>query len=163
MKKITRWCVGAGVVLALALIALFFVQTPPTAPHSPYQHKDISIHGGMIHVDVADTQALRELGLGGRAGLAPQTGMLFVFPTDGHYAFWMKDMKFAIDIVWIAGDPSTASGQVGTVVGMFTDVAPDTYPKSFAPDGVARYVLELPAGYVAAHGVRVGDTVGLDF
>ena len=67
----------------------------------------------------------------------------------------MKDMKFAIDMVWIASDEA--------VVGMFTNVAPDTYPKSFAPDGVARYVLELPAGYVAAHGVKVEDAVGLDF
>ena len=87
MKRMTRWCVGAGFVLALTFVAFFFVQTPPAVPHSLYQHKDISIHGEMIHVDVADTQALRELGLGGRAGLAPQTGMLFVFPTDGHYAF----------------------------------------------------------------------------
>ena len=145
----------AGIIAILVLIGgalLFLNASSQPGTSSAYVQKEITLNTARIRVDVADTQGLRELGLSGRSGLTADTGMFFVFPTDGHYSFWMKDMKFAIDMVWIASDEA--------VVGMFTNVAPDTYPKSFAPDGVARYVLELPAGYVLAHGVKVGDTVG---
>jgi len=79
--------------------------------------------------------------------------MLFVFPEDGKYAFWMKDMRFSIDILWLSAD--------GRVVYMALNVSPDTYPQVFRPDVPARYVLELPAGYAKAHAVRIGDIVRL--
>ncbi|MDO8575927.1 MAG: DUF192 domain-containing protein, partial [bacterium] len=85
--------------------------------------------------------------------LAADEGMLFVSPEDGGHAFWMKDMLFPIDILWISAD--------GRVVYMAENVSPDTYPQSFRPDAPARYVLELPAGYAGAHGVSVGDVVRL--
>src|SRR3989338_1806519 len=76
--------------------------------------------------------------LSGRSGLAEGEGMLFVFPQDGKYGFWMKDMRFSIDILWL-----NASGMV---VYMAQNVSPDSFPKSFESDVPARYVLELPAG-----------------
>ena len=80
-------------------------------------------------------------------------GMLFVFPSDGIYAFWMKGMLFSIDMLWLAAD--------GTIVYLVQNASPDTYPHSFVPDKTARYVLELPAGFARSHGVGVGDIVRL--
>ena len=77
----------------------------------------------------------------------------FVFPKDGIYAFWMKDMLFSIDILWLSAR--------GSVVYMAQNVSPDTYPQSFQPEMLARYVLELPAGYVKEYNVVVGDIVRL--
>jgi uncharacterized membrane protein (UPF0127 family) len=115
--------------------------------------RTLLLDGQQIHVSVADTDAERQQGLGGRAGLAYDEGMLFIFDTDGRYSFWMKDMLFPIDMLWLGDD--------GTVVYMAQNVSPDTYPQSFTPDTSARYVLELPANYVMHHGVKVGDIVQL--
>jgi uncharacterized membrane protein (UPF0127 family) len=79
-------------------------------------------------------------------------GMLFVYDTEGRYAFWMKDMRYSIDIIWI-----TASH---TVAGLWEHATPESYPRAFAPKTQAQYVLELPADWAAAHEVKIGDTVG---
>lgn len=77
--------------------------------------------------------------------------MLFVFQTDSKEAFWMKDMHFSIDMIWIS-----ASGQI---VYMAQNVSPDTYPENFVPTSPARYVLEVPANYAAQHGWKIGDSI----
>ena len=104
-----------------------------------------------ITVDVAVNDAERERGLGGRDGLAENQGMLFVFTQDGNYPFWMKDMKFAIDILWISS--------TGEVVHIVPSLSPSTYPNSYQSPTLARYVLELPAGWAASHHVAEGDAV----
>ena len=109
--------------------------------------------GVSVAVAVADTESLREQGLSGRASLPEGQGMLFVFDTDEEWGIWMKDMLFAIDIVW-------ADAQ-GTVVTVANDVAPNTYPKVFYPSAPARYVVELPAGFAAAHSIAEGSKVVL--
>ncbi len=111
----------------------------------------VTIRGNSISVTIADTEASRELGLGGRTGLAPDEGMLFVFPVDDTYGFWMKDMLFPIDILWSAAD--------GRIVYMQERVATSTYPAVFTPNIPAHTVLELPAGYAHAHGIQAGDTM----
>lgn len=115
--------------------------------------KTISVGDARVVVEVADTDILRTQGLSGRTALPAGRGMLFVFDGDAAWGIWMKDMRFAIDILWLTAD--------GTIVHVEHNVAPDTYPTTFAPPAPARYVLELPAGYTAALGVVVGDKVDL--
>ena len=104
-----------------------------------------------LAVEVADTESLREQGLSGRDSLPEGQGMLFVFEQDGLWGIWMKDMRFPIDIVW--ADAS------GTVITIAPGIAPDTYPNSFYPTAPARYVLELPAGFAAAHDIAIGSKI----
>jgi uncharacterized membrane protein (UPF0127 family) len=113
----------------------------------------VTLDNTTIAAEVADTEAAREHGLSGRDNLAAGSGMLFVFPSDDQAGIWMKDMKFSIDVVWL-----DASGTVITVV---PDLAPETYPKAFFPARPARYVLELPAGSAAEHGIAEGSMVVL--
>jgi uncharacterized membrane protein (UPF0127 family) len=54
-----------------------------------------------FNIEIAETYDQQSLGLGGRDELKPNTGMFFVFPSPSVQSFWMKDMKFPIDIVWI--------------------------------------------------------------
>ncbi len=124
-----------------------------TAATSTSTVTTITLKGTAIRVMLATTAAEREQGLSGKAGLAPDEGMLFVFDTDGEYAFWMKDMLFSIDMVWLSSE--------GKVVYIAKDVTPATYPASFAPSAPSRYVVELPAGWADAHGIQVGDQAGL--
>lgn len=164
MRRVVFLIALAAIFLS-AVAAWYFYQLPQTDV-SPL--RAIQLSGQMIRVSVADTEALREKGLSGRAGLAPDEGMLFVFPKDGKYAFWMKDMHFPIDVIWLSvsdrpsrdgsADPSTGSGQA-VVVYMAQNVSPDSFPQTFRPDVLARYVLELPAGYAKEYNVVVGDIV----
>lgn len=113
----------------------------------------VQIGSTTIVAEVASTEAARERGLSGRDSLAPGSGMLFVFDHDDKFGFWMKDMKFAIDIVWL--DAS------GTVLTIAPDLSPSTYPNAFYPSRPARYVLEVPAGFAKGHGVAEGSKVVL--
>jgi len=106
-----------------------------------------------ISAVVVDTPESREKGLSGNPGLKSDEGMLFVFPEDDFHSFWMKDMRFSIDIVWLSAD--------GVVVDIAENVSPSTYPRSFVSELPARYVLELPAGFVKTHGLKESDIVGL--
>ena len=115
--------------------------------------RTVNIGGSTVRVTVADTPSEREQGLSGQSGLNSDEGMLFIFPTDGIFAFWMKDMLFSIDMVWISAE--------GKIVYIVHSASPDSYPDSFVPDTAARYVLELPAGWAKAHKLSVGDQVGL--
>lgn len=109
----------------------------------------VSVGGVDVRVMLADTPQKRTRGLSGSAGLDSDEGMLFIFPKDGIYGFWMKDMHFAIDILWLSSD--------GTVVHIEENVSPESYPASFDPGKPARYVLELQAGFAKAHNIAAGD------
>ncbi len=113
----------------------------------------VEIEGTSVRVDIADTPEARGRGLSGRESLAQDAGMLFVFPQDGYHGFWMKDMNFPIDIIWLSGE--------GRVVDMAESVAPESYPASFQPRVAARYVLEVNAGFAKAHNIAIGDTASL--
>lgn len=111
----------------------------------------VYLAGETLQVSVAATPEARTKGLSGRTGLAPDEGMLFVFDKDAKYQFWMKDMLFPIDILWLSDR--------GEVQDIREKVSPDTYPDVFVPNAPARYVLELPAGFVEAYSVKAGDIV----
>jgi uncharacterized membrane protein (UPF0127 family) len=113
-------------------------------------------NGKTIVAEVAQTQGSREQGLSGRDGLSDGEGMLFIFDTPGRYAFWMKDMTFAIDIIWIAED--------GTIVYSEKNVLPSTYfdhtpPQAFMNSASAKYVLEIKANASDAYGLYLGTKV----
>ncbi|TXG99807.1 MAG: DUF192 domain-containing protein [Candidatus Moraniibacteriota bacterium] len=70
-----------------------------SVPDSP---KTIQINGQSWYIlERADTKEKRAQGLGDRASLERGTGMLFVFPTEDRYGFWMKGMQFPLDIIFI--------------------------------------------------------------
>jgi uncharacterized membrane protein (UPF0127 family) len=74
--------------------------------------------------------------------------MLFVFDAPQRQGFWMKDMKFAIDIVWLDESKS--------IVHIESNVLPSSYPQIYRPDARAKYVIEFHA---QTPDLRVGDRV----
>ncbi len=103
--------------------------------------------------DIADTPSLQERGLSYRKTLNPQTGMIFIFDRPAPYQFWMKDMNFPIDIVWLDTE--------GIVIHIEHSVAPSTYPTLFGPSKSARYVLEFLSGNAHKLGLQLGYKVNL--
>jgi uncharacterized membrane protein (UPF0127 family) len=112
-----------------------------------------TIHIGtvVLSVEVASSDAQREQGLSDRTSLAEGQGMLFVFAPAKPVGFWMKDMHFALDMIFATED--------GVIVKIDTDVSPDTYPNLFRSNVPVRYVLEVPAGYSKKAGIAVGQKI----
>ena len=104
-----------------------------------------------LSVEIAQSDVERAKGLSGRSVLPDGRGLLMVFPEDALAGIWMKDMLFPIDIMWI--------DESGHIVTIAQSVAPSTYPKVFYPSRAARYVLEVPAGFVDIYNIREGDSV----
>lgn len=91
---------------------------------------------GFITVEVVDTLELRQEGLSGKETLPSDRGMLFIFDDSSiDNCFWMKDMNFSIDMVWM--------NENREVVTVTPNVSPDTYPESFCPETAAKYGLEI--------------------
>ena len=130
-------------------------------PHSPSDIKYVKIAGQSVKVDLALTPLEQEQGLSGRTELGPNEGMLFVFDTPGKYSFWMKDMKFAIDIIWFTPSEGNEAGLAEDlrVVSIKKDARPESYPESFTPDEEAKYVLEVESGFADKYNLQVGDRV----
>lgn len=100
-------------------------------------------------LEIADTPRKRSLGLGGREGLPENGGMLFIFDESRLHGFWMKDMRFSIDIAWL--------NDGFCIVYLSRGVSPDTYPTVYVPETPARYVIEMKSGFFASHGLFRGD------
>ena len=106
-----------------------------------------------VTAEVADDEASRTRGLSGRDRLAPDAGMLFVLPGDSP-SFWMKGMRFPIDIVWIR-DGRVVDVTAGVPPPAGTNEALATY----SPDRPANRALEVNSGWAERHGVARGDRV----
>lgn len=107
---------------------------------------------GALEAEVAKTKSSRELGLSFRESMRDDEGMLFIFEKSGRYGFWMKDMKFSIDIIWI--------NEKGIVVNVERNVTPNTYPSTtFINSSDAKYVLEINEGLAKKFGLFIGSKV----
>ena len=104
-------------------------------------------------VETMRTDEERTRGLMFRRELAEGRGMFFVFDQEDIYPFWMKNMSFAIDILWLDKDQR--------VVFLQSDVPPCRTEACsvYTPSAKAMYVLEIPAGAAAKSGIRAGDAV----
>ena len=105
-------------------------------------------------VELALTGEQQAQGLSGRAELAAGAGMLFVWDQESRRSFWMPDMNFPLDMVWLNGD---------CAVTHITHNAPPQAPGQSQADlprytvDQVQYVLEINAGEAAQHGIKVGD------
>lgn len=142
------------VVVAAAWFWYFFVFSRGSNPTLP--QKKLSMDGATWTVEMATTMTQQALGLSGRESLGQDDGMLFVFSSPGVQNFWMKDMNFSLDMIWISGDK---------VVGFAQNVPPpqpgvplwkmQIYTSPYDVDKV----LEVNAGTVAKYGIKVGDSL----
>lgn len=112
----------------------------------------VRVGSANLTVEISQEKNEWEKGLSGRDSLSQGTGMLFRFPREHLPVFWMKDMKFPIDIVWIKN---------GTILSIEQDVPPpqDTELPTFSPPQPVDTVLEVPAGFAAESGWEPGTPI----
>lgn len=140
-RQVSKLAVGLAVLIVASLLL-------SAGLHS--FHKS-ALHFGdrKLTVEEATSDRAKAKGLGGRVYLPDNRGMLFVYDEDGKYCFWMKDMNFPIDILWL--DESRR------VIHIAAHVPPESYPSEICPPADARFVLEVRAGLSQESGVDVGS------
>jgi uncharacterized membrane protein (UPF0127 family) len=122
----------------------------------PLQTAEITVGGVPLTVELAYLPADTSLGLGYREGLAPGTGMLFLFEGPAPRTFWMRGMQFCIDIVWI--ENSVIQGAAESVCPEPAGATGADLTSYVSPVPVT-YVLEVPAGWLDAYGLGPGTPV----
>jgi uncharacterized membrane protein (UPF0127 family) len=131
----------------------------PSQNEENFTLASISFENTNLKLEVADTNELREKGLSDRETLA-HDGMIFIFDRPSLQTFWMKDMKFNIDIVWV--DDSGEVIQINENVSRFTYNS--TYPEysqKFTSELPVKYVIELEAGKSKILNLKVGTQLDI--
>lgn len=108
-----------------------------------------------VEARVADTPTERYRGLSDTEELAAGEGMLFVFPDSGERAFVMREMEYALDIVFVGADRRVNSIRHASVP------SPNTTDLT-RYRGRGKWVLEVPRGWAARHGIEPGDSVRIE-
>ena len=136
--------------------------TPPVETISPAADAPVpvvTVGSAALTVELALTPAQRVQGLSGRPELARGTGMLFVYTQEGRHSFWMIDMNFPLDLVWISAQC--------TVIEITSNVPPPAPGQTsaelprYVPETPVQYVLEVNAGDMESAGIQVGDPGGV--
>lgn len=146
------------IFVAFTILLFIIVNSFLVAKYQSGEIKGIKIAGQNIKVELALTDAEQAQGLSGRIKLAEGKGMLFVFSFPNKAPFWMKDMNFPIDIIWLApsvsGDVSKAK-----IIYIKKSAKPEDYPDTYGPAEDAKYVLEVVSGFSEKNNLKVGDEV----
>jgi uncharacterized protein len=104
----------------------------------------------VFQVEIADSPAKRELGLQYRRDLAPDRGMIFLFPAETEQTFWMKNTPIPLDMIFIDHERR--------IVG----IVEQTMPFSLDARSVGKpsqFVLEINGGLAKRYGIQAGDRV----
>ena len=109
----------------------------------------------LVELAVEPDERIR--GLSGRASLEAGTGMLFVFENAERLRFWMREMEFSLDIVWISEGCKVVDISVN-VPAPEPGTPLNDLPR-YSPESPAKYVLEINGGEAEALGLGVGDPV----
>lgn len=152
----SAFVVRAGVVLLGIIVGVGVFVIPYLNSLTDIQRiSEVKINDQIIIAEVVKDERDRARGLSGRESLGINEGMLFLFEDTGRYGFWMKDMRFPIDIVWISDQE---------IVGFEENVEPEQVANEseltlyYPPEAVDK-VLELKAGRARILRVKVGDVV----
>jgi len=132
----------SGLTIVLLIILLF--------KNPPIKYTNVKIVDTEIRAEMADTVIKRTKGLMFRKSLPENEGMLFVFNEEGYHSFWMMNMSFPIDIIWVSKEKKVV------------DITKNTQPckmscPTYKPKEKAKYVLEVNANFTEEHGVKIGS------
>ncbi|MDP3245081.1 MAG: DUF192 domain-containing protein [bacterium] len=137
------------VIIVIMVVIFIYLRWNMNRP----KYGEVIINNTSIKIELADTIGKQKQGLSGRPTLPDSQGMLFPMGLPDRYNFWMKDMNFPIDIVWI---------YQSKVIDITENLAPPRgyeQPASASPKEPADMVLEVTAGFIKEHNIQIGNEV----
>ena len=148
-KKIIT-IIAVFIVVCAGYLVLFSKKVSDVTIERPF----VTVHDKNIYVTLARTPDEQRRGLSGMSALPEDEGMLFLFGEKQRIGFWMKEMNFPIDIVWISGH---------TVVGIEKNIDPQIGAEEeelriYYPPKPTDTVLEINAGKADEWGITIGNT-----
>ena len=110
-----------------------------------------------ILAEIADSSEERQTGLMYRKYLGQKKGMIFVFPAESNYSFWMKNTLIPLDMIFVDGDFE--------IVDIIENVPPckNNPCPNYTPNGDALYVIEVNADFSEKYGINLGDKIEVQF
>jgi len=147
----TKILIVVFLIVFVSLISYLFRDDKPSKDLKVEDINYVKISGEKIKVELALTPENQEKGLSNISSIGENEGMLFIFEKPLIHNFWMKDMNFPIDIIWIDKDMK--------VIFIEKNVKPDTYPQTFGPNKDSQYVLEVNALFSEKNNLKVNDSV----
>ena len=159
MKELFIWFVVlVGMILGAAWLQKGGFSLTQTSSPKIVEPKLMKIGETSIEVEIADLPEEHEKGLSGRDSLDADKGMLFIMTKDSAPTFWMKDMRFALDIIWINDN------EIVDIAESIPNPNPET-PENELPryrsQRPADYILEVNEGFTKEHGIEIGNKVKL--
>jgi len=136
-------------LFCLAFFSFALLRTHRSAPSGPR----VVIGTASFSVEIADTEARQEKGLGARDALCETCGMLFVFDRSDTYGFWMKGMRFPLDILWIRD---------GKVIHIERSIDFHDQQRVYQPDQPVNRVLEVNAGTCEKENIQEGESIAFE-
>jgi len=119
------------------------------------EHAEVKIKTLSVIAKISDEPKERQAGLSDFPSLALNEGMLFIFDKSDRYVFWMKNMEFAIDIIWI--------DEQKKIVDIAVNVSPEPNKnEKELTKSNAKYVLEINAGLSSLNNLQVGDQASFE-
>ena len=119
-----------------------------------FRQVNVIVNGAVLVADIAASDEQITMGLSVKDSLDENEAMLFVFDEEAEHTFWMKNMKFPIDIIWIDADK--------TVVHIEHNLQPCSFGlfcPTYKPNDDSLYVLETIGGFAVRHDIVEGTMV----
>lgn len=168
---------GFAIMLALAslllLIAFQYVLAAEAASQTNHAHTNlvkalqdalqndteylrakVSLEGFELSAEIPVTGELMSKGLSVKNQLRENESMLFVYEEPLRHTFWMRDMKFPIDIIWLDSNGKIVHIEENLMPCPLVLICP-----SYAPNADSQYVLETIAGFAQRHNISLGTTI----
>lgn len=154
----TRYFIKDNIRLLLGLtVVIFFTILIISLLLGRKNNAQVAINNQKFEVSIADSESEKQIGLSNTEVLGANQGMLFVFDRPDFYSFWMKNMKFPIDIIYINGN------KVITVVSNAqAPENPDDSLQTYQPTSESDRVLEINAGLAEKYNIKEGSIVDIE-
>lgn len=157
--NINKLIVIFGVIAAIVIVFLFIQFSPLNKNASQGKTSTVTIKDQTFSVTVAETEEEKQKGLSGLDNLPLDEGKLFVFEKPDTYSFWMKDMKFPIDIIYINGDKIVSITENAKPPAENVENPTCETIGCYQSSGPADKALEINAGLSKKYNFQPGDTV----
>ena len=109
----------------------------------------LRINNSRYYLNIASSNEQLARGLSGVENMPKNEGLLFVLPEPSKACFWMKQMNFNLDIIWL--------NEQKKVVYLEKNLSPKSYPKTYCSNQNSKYVIEMNSGFIGSKNIYLGE------